>query len=736
MSIPRSFWFTVAIMTIYLLFTSSLLIPNPNLSSTIRSMIDTLIPLSQLMSITLPWLGFRLSYWKRDSNPVGRLSTNRRLRTWLPLIFIMALVCQFVGGNLYAYYGANHIFVFPSWADVAILATYPTLLIGMLCFPSRSLSGKKRASMLLSSMLVIVGLVTFSWYFLLGPMLLNNRGESLLATIAHLAFPGFDLLLICYIVLFIITATRGPLRLTAILLSVALTIFTMTDSVFQYQRLHGSNVPGWYMIGWIVGNFLIALAVQSMRWVPASITTEDATHETSTRATSTWQMLLPYALVPAVFGLAFYIWGIDRTSLLAIGTYSGCGLLLILIFAKQVVTIREIRWLNDKLHAANSRLEELATTDPLTELPNHRALMTTLTHELERTQRYQRSCSLLFFDIDHFKALNDGYGHTTGDEALVIFGQRLRQSVRGIDIVGRWGGEEFVAILPEATPQEASEVAERIRSTISLQPFAIAGGLFITCSVGVASYPSHATTLNNLIEAADQAMYAAKRLGRNQVRCIDEPAVQLMLNSEENQGGREEATIKGIIDALVSLIEQRDAELGDHAELVAELVKRLAIHLGVPIKEAQMMQLAGKLHDIGKIGISDAILQKPAQLTQEEWQQMKKHSTAGAEIVAYIPALRPLEPVIRAHHERWDGAGYPNQLSRENIPLAARIIAVVDAYTAMIVDRPYQSARSSAEALKELQRCAGTQFDPTVVEALATLLTERTHGEERAVQAA
>jgi len=252
----------------------------------------------------------------------------------------------------------------------------------------------------------------------------------------------------------------------------------------------------------------------------------------------------------------------------------------------------------------------------------------------------------------------------------------------------------------------------------------------------MSSFPSHAQTLTDLIEAADQAMYAAKQLGRNQVRSIDDPAVAILREGEGSAGGREETALRGTVEALVALVEQRDALLGDHSSGVAVLIYRLALVLGVAPDEAQMMQLAGRLYDIGKVVVPDAILQKPARLSEEEWMQMKRHPVVGAEIISHIPSLRPLTPVIRAHHERWDGMGYPDQLQGEQIPLAARMITVVDAYMAMVVDRPYQQGRSAQEAQGELHRCAGTQFDPTIVEALCALLQASLPRQEAEVQVA
>jgi diguanylate cyclase (GGDEF)-like protein len=389
------------------------------------------------------------------------------------------------------------------------------------------------------------------------------------------------------------------------------------------------------------------------------------------------------------------------------------------------VVYEDLQEAHASLGEAHAKIQKQALTDPLTSLPNHRAIMDQLEKEVDRSQRFGRSFSLLFFDLDHFKALNDGYGHAGGDVALSSFGKLLDEGMRNLDTVGRWGGEEFVALFPETTLTEAQAIAERLRQRTSQQSFAIGGGLHLTCSIGVASYPEHADTIITLVNAADSAMYAAKRLGRNQVRVIDDPMVKVVLASEDGEGDREGVALQGVVEALASLLEQRDPSLGQHSSDVADLVYQLSGKLGISGQEAHMIKLAGQLHDIGKIGISDTILHTSAHLSEQEWTQIKGHSTAGAEIVAHIPALRPLAPVIRAHHERWDGQGYPDQLRQEEIPLAARVISVVDAYMAMMADRPYQKARSPQDAVAELQRCAGTQFDPRIVEALIAYLQEQ-----------
>src|SRR5258708_2550065 len=196
----------------------------------------------------------------------------------------------------------------------------------------------------------------------------------------------------------------------------------------------------------------------------------------------------------------------------------------------------------------------------------------------------------------------------------------------------------------------------------------------------------------------------------------------LYASRQSKERGREEAAQMGTVEALATLVEVRDPATGHHAHQVADLVLQLALAMGLPVSEAQMIALAGRLHDVGKVSIPDAVLQKPGGLSAEEGGLGRTHPMVGADVVGHIPALRPLLPVIRAHHQRWDGQGYPDHLQGEAIPLGARLLMAVDAYLAMTVDRPYQKARAPSVALTELRRCAGSQFDPQVVAALERVL--------------
>jgi diguanylate cyclase (GGDEF)-like protein len=383
--------------------------------------------------------------------------------------------------------------------------------------------------------------------------------------------------------------------------------------------------------------------------------------------------------------------------------------------ARLAVAINQMK---DSLLSAELR----AGTDALTGIPNHRAVVAALDLELERARRYGRPCSLLFFDIDHFKALNDGYGHAVGDAVLCAFAEVVRSALRGVDTFGRWGGEEFVALLPELGSAEAQVVAERIRTKVAAHSFMISGGTHLTCSIGVGAYPDDAQDRVALVAAADDAMYAAKHLGRNQTRTAIDPAV-IALGQRRAQGSsREESFPIGTIEALAALVDARDHYTGHHTMEVAALCRQLAQALGLDAGQTKMIEHAGRLHDVGKVAIPDALLQKAGRLTEEEWAVMRTHPGVGAAIIKLIPDLQMIEPLIRAHHEWWDGTGYPDALAGEQIPLGARIIAVADAFTAMTTGRPYQEARETAWALRELRRAAGTQFDPRVVEAFEALV--------------
>ena len=389
----------------------------------------------------------------------------------------------------------------------------------------------------------------------------------------------------------------------------------------------------------------------------------------------------------------------------------------------------ELAAANDALHLANARLEGLATTDLLTGLPNHRAMASLLESEVRRARRHGRHFGVLFFDIDHFKSINDFGGHAAGDAALQQFAALVRGRLRAVDFFGRWGGEEFVAVLPETDEAGALVVAEQMCAAVAASVFEIGGELRMTCSIGVAAYRADgqadgaeggAAGHEALLTAADQAMYAAKRLGRNQVRAAGDPAVGGLLAGDQDSASREDIALAGAVEALTTLARMRD---GSSREGAALLAVRLAQALGLTGAEARLIGLAARLHDIGLLALPDVLLQTSAPLGAGEQDLLHTHPQISARVVSHIPGLRTLTPLILAHHERWDGDGYPDGLAGEQIPIGARIIAVADAFCALTSGQSSSQALEPAPALGELRRGAGGRFDPTIVEALAMLIS-------------
>lgn len=384
---------------------------------------------------------------------------------------------------------------------------------------------------------------------------------------------------------------------------------------------------------------------------------------------------------------------------------------------------QELQSKHEALNEANARLAALATTDPLTGLPNHRTVMNRLEEEISRCQRTQESCAVLFIDLDHFKQINDTWGHRAGDAVLCETGRRLGKTLRLEDFVGRYGGEEFAVILTGVELAEASEVAERLQHVLADEPFdweaddpSQSSSISITGSIGVALLHTHGNTSETLIEAADAAMYHAKRTGRNRV-CIsgeEKSFVQNVLEEDAN----EHTPDTYVLQALTAVASAHDGDTSAHSMRMVNMAKETARALGCSEEEVRLVRLAALLHDIGKVGIPNEILRKPGPLTADEWSVMRRHPKIGRQILAQAGGkFEMLSHIVVAHHERWDGKGYPYGLSGEAIPLGARILAVADSFDAMTSDRPYRKALSIAEARKELQRCANNQYDPRVVAA-------------------
>jgi diguanylate cyclase (GGDEF)-like protein/PAS domain S-box-containing protein len=385
--------------------------------------------------------------------------------------------------------------------------------------------------------------------------------------------------------------------------------------------------------------------------------------------------------------------------------------------AKDDVMFMVGRDVSDEVEA-RAEIERRSRTDALTDLFNRRHLVDALTAELERARREPRRPGLLLVDLDHFKLVNDSYGHPAGDAVLKEVASRLRRAVRRYDVVARWGGEEFCVLLAGVTSERAlRRTAQAVCRAIGETPVEVGEQRLVkvTASVGAVLAREGMWSVEALVDSADRALYAAKRQGRDRAVLASELTVEDIVVDREPESVR-------LAQALVLSASAREGMPEAHVREVSDLASAIATELGLPAETVMRCRLGGWLHDLGKMALPDSVLRKPGKLDEDEWALVREHSEVGERIVRRIPGLAQAAPAIRHHHERWDGTGYPDGLAGEDIPVEARIVAVADAFSAMTHDRVHQERRPAVEALADLHREAGSRHDPRCVQALASVL--------------
>jgi len=361
-------------------------------------------------------------------------------------------------------------------------------------------------------------------------------------------------------------------------------------------------------------------------------------------------------------------------------------------------------------------VQQAARTDALTGLLNHGAMQVRLREEIARAQRDGTVLSCVILDLDDFKRVNDSRGHQAGDELLRGVADLLRAELRPYDQVARYGGDEFVLLLPGSDEAAACQVAERVRDSVAAEAepgsrLELAGA----CSLGVAQWhePLDAPAL---LEHADRALLLAKRTGKGRVAVANADIERELALLHADRGS------PAAVQALAAAIEERDHYTREHSDQVVHMARGVAMILGLATAKVERIAHAALLHDVGKLGVPHEILHKRGPLTEEEWAVMAEHPVAGERILLRLPELAPIAPIVRHEHEHWDGSGYPDRLRGHNIPIGSRIILACDAYEAMTTPRPYRPAMSREEAIDQLRAGSGTTYDPDVVDALLDLL--------------
>jgi diguanylate cyclase (GGDEF)-like protein/putative nucleotidyltransferase with HDIG domain len=370
---------------------------------------------------------------------------------------------------------------------------------------------------------------------------------------------------------------------------------------------------------------------------------------------------------------------------------------------------------NAQLYA---QAKERANVDELTGLFNHRYFHQRIEEEIARAARFGEVFSLIIIDLDSFKNYNDVYGHLYGDKILRITATRIKESIRAIDLAFRYGGDEFVVLLPQVSSDDAFKVAERIRHSIDSD--VDSKGMPVTCSFGIASWPTDGVMREEIVHASDAALYCAKQAGKNRVCLASE--VEASNKTLKGEFADTKGMVLNTIYALAATVDAKDHYTYGHSKKVSKYALEIAEAIGYSEEKKLIIKTAGLLHDIGKIGVSDKILGKKGSLNEEEWEPIRSHPDMGVSIIKNVESLRDCLPAIQYHHERYDGHGYPTGLKGDNIPLDARILCVADSYDAMTSQRPYRRTITEEEALAELINCAGTQFDPNIVRIFVTLM--------------
>jgi two-component system, cell cycle response regulator len=558
---------------------------------------------------------------------------------------------------------------YPSPADAGYLAALPCFYVGIALLIKRRIGHFTAASWLDGAIggLAAAALGTA----LLAPALVGLTQGNAPAVLTNLAYPLGDILLISFILgALVVSGFRGTGAFLAI--AAGLITWTIADGIYLYQEATSTYKGGWLDELWLVGPLLIASAVAL-----------NLRHGPKRRRAYNSQLIFPALFATIAVGVL--VWD-HFSSQHEVSVWLSAAT-LIAVIVRMAISFRE----NNSLLAA---LDDDASTDSLTELGNRRKLMVDLESSLRSAPDAPDHHIFAIYDLDGFKRYNDTYGHPAGDSLLRRLGANLAAAVKPGGRAYRLGGDEFCILVPSSGGPIAP-IVEAGRAALTEQ----GEGFRVSASAGAVRLSHDAAVASEALRLADRRMYAEKsaRSGR------------MELQSHE---------------LLLTLMREREPELADHHEDVSRLAVAVGRELGFDAEEIDVLGRAAQFHDIGKIAIPEEILSKPEPLNEIEWELMRKHTLVGERLLGTFPSMAPVARLVRASHERWDGDGYPDGLAGEEIPLGARVISVCDAFDAMRGERVYSTRRDQQDALVELRRGAGTQFDPQVVEVFCHVIDQ------------
>ncbi len=584
---------------------------------------------------------------------------------WAWVALGSALVLTTTGDILYDFaYGGSP--PFPSAADAFYLAFYPVTYLGLVLLLRHRVS-RFSASLWLDGVMAGAAAAAVGSSVILEVVVQSTHGRPLVV-LTNIAYPLGDIVLLALVVFIFAVSSWRPGR-TWSLIACALLLNALGDGIYLYQSAAGTYVEGtWLDTTWPASLILLAFAAWQ---APARSRREVRLQQ---------RALLGTPVVCGLFAVGVLVDASQQHVHPLAVAFAAATIALVL--GRTALTFRE----NSQL-LTHSQTESL--TDALTGLGNRRKLLNDLVAHLD-TATPDAPNLLVVFDLNGFKSYNDTFGHPAGDALLTRLGSKLAAAIAPDGTAYRMGGDEFCVIVP-ATETLLDQAARSLHDQ---------GETFtISSAFGAVTLPQEASDPTAALHLADQRLYAHKD----------------QLPSRRS----------GAHELLLRTLGEREPGLRVHVAGVATLAVAVGRRLGLDDARIDELKLAAELHDVGKLAIPDAVLQKPGPLDDDEWRMVRQHTLVGERILAGSPALTGVGLIVRSTHEHWDGTGYPDGLVGEAIPLAARVICACDAYSAITSDRPYGAARSAAEAMAELRRCAGSQFDPKVVDVLCALLEER-----------